>query len=122
MKTEAEKNAATDQEAREKIEAKNRADTMIYQAEKALKDAGDKVPADVKTDVEAKIKALKDILETGAKADLETKSNELQQAMRKIGASAQPGPAGEAPTQEGAEAGTPPPAGDKKVEEGEVVG
>ena len=122
MKTEAEKNAATDQEAREKIEAKNRADTMIYQAEKALKDAGDKVPAEVKTDVEAKIKALKDIQETGAKADLEAKSNELQQAMTKIGASAQPGPAGETPTQEGAEAGTPPPAGDKKVEEGEVVG
>lgn len=122
MKTEAEKNAATDQEAREKIEAKNRADTMIYQAEKALKDAGDKASAEVKTDVEAKIKALKDILETGAKADLETKSNELQEAMTKIGASAQPGPASEAPTQEGAEAGTPPPKDDKKVEEGEVVG
>ncbi len=123
MKTEAEKNAATDQEAREKIEAKNRADTMIYQAEKALKDAGDKVPAEVKTDVEAKIKALKDILETGVKADLETKSNELQQAMTKIGASAQPGPAGQTPDQgnPGAEEKTPP-AGDKKVEEGEVVG
>jgi molecular chaperone DnaK len=122
MKTEAEKNAATDQEAREKIEAKNRADTMIYQAEKALKDAGDKAPAEVKTDVEAKIKALKDILETGAKADLETKSNELQQAMTKIGASAQPGPAGETPGQAGPDAGQTPPAGDKKVEEGEVVG
>jgi molecular chaperone DnaK len=118
MKQEAEKNAATDQEAREKIEAKNRADTLIYQAEKALKDAGDKVPTDVKTDVEAKIKALKDLLETGAKADLETKSNELQQAMTKIGSSAQP--AGEAPGQAGA--GQTPPAGDKKVEEGEVVG
>ncbi len=118
MKQEAEKNAATDQEAREKIEAKNRADTLIYQAEKALKDAGDKVPADVKTDVEAKIKALKDILETGSKTDLETKSNELQQAMTKIGSSAQP--VGEAPGQAGA--GQTPPAGDKKVEEGEVVG
>jgi molecular chaperone DnaK len=118
MKQEAEKNAATDQEAREKIEAKNRADTLIYQAEKALKDAGDKVPTDVKTDVEAKIKALKDLLETGAKADLETKSNELQQAMTKIGSSAQP--ASEAPGQAGA--GQTPPAGDKKVEEGEVVG
>jgi molecular chaperone DnaK len=118
MKQEAEKNAATDQEAREKIEAKNRADTLIYQAEKALKDAGDKVPTDVKTDVEAKIKALKDILETGSKTDLETKSNELQQAMTKIGSSAQP--ASEAPGQAGA--GQTPPAGDKKVEEGEVVG
>ncbi len=122
MKTEAEKNAATDQEAREKIEAKNRADTMIYQAEKALKDAGDKAPAEVKTDVEAKIKALKEILETGTKADLETKSNELQQAMTKIGASAQPGPAGDAPGQESKDAEQTPPKDEKKVEEGEVVG
>ena len=122
MKTEAEKNAATDQEARDKVEAKNRADTLIYQAEKALKDAGEKAPAEVRTDVEAKIKALKDILETGSKADLETKSNELQEAMTKIGASAQPGPVGEAPGQPGADAGQTPPAGDKKVEEGEVVG
>jgi acyl carrier protein len=51
MKTEAEKNAATDQEAREKIEAKNRTDTMIYQTEKALKDAEDKVPTKMKTDI-----------------------------------------------------------------------
>jgi len=123
MKTEAEKNAAVDQEAREKIESKNRADTLIYQAEKALKDAGEKVPAEVKTDVEAKIKALKEILDTGAKADLETKSNELQQAMTKLGTGgAQPGPASEAPGQENKDVGQNPPAGDKKVEEGEVVG
>lgn len=121
MKAEAEKNAAADQELREKIEAKNRADTLIYQAEKALKDAGDKAPAEVKTEVEAKIKALKDILETGSKADLETKGSELQQAMTKIGTGAQAGPSSEAPGPGATDAGTPPP-GDKKVEEGEVVG
>lgn len=125
MKSEAEKNAAADQETREKIEAKNRADTMIYQAEKALIDAGDKAPAEVKTDVETKIKALKDILETGTKADLETNSNELQQAMAKLGTGggAQPGPTSETTGQTGTDAGPTPPAGDKKkVEEGEVVG
>lgn len=125
MKSEAEQNAAADKEAREKIESKNRADTLIYQAEKALKEAGEKAPAEVKTDVEAKIKALKDILESGTKADLDGKSNELQQAIAKLGsASSQTG--GEAQPEAGAaqpDAGAKPPQGDeKKVEEGEVVG
>lgn len=125
MKSEAEQNAAADKEAREKIESKNRADTLIYQAEKALKEAGEKAPAEVKTDVEAKIKALKDILESGTKADLDGKSNELQQAIAKLGsASSQTG--GEAQPEAGAaqpDSGAKPPQGDeKKVEEGEVVG
>lgn len=125
MKSEAEQNAAADKEAREKIESKNRADTLIYQAEKALKEAGEKAPAEVKTDVEAKIKALKDILESGTKADLDAKSNELQQAIAKLG-SASPQTGGEAQPEAGAaqpDAGAKPPQGDeKKVEEGEVVG
>ncbi len=127
MKSEAEKNAAADQEAREKIEAKNRADTLIYQAEKAIKDAGDKAPADVKKDVEDKIKSLKDILESGTKADLEAKSNDLQQSMMKLGpAMGQQGGPDQTPGgpqgQTGEAGPTPPPSDDKKVEEGEVVG
>lgn len=125
MKEEAEKNAATDKEAREKIEAKNRADTLIYQAEKALKDAGDKAPADVKKDIEDKIKALKDILETGTKTDLETKSNELQQSIVKLGPATGPQGAPNGPTsspESGSTGPQPPQTDDKKVEEGEVVG
>lgn len=125
MKAEAEKNAQADKEAREKIDAKNHADTLIYQAEKALKDAGDKVPADVKTEVEGKIKALKDILESGTKADLEAKSKELQEVLMKVGQAQGVGGTPGAAQPEGAtpEAGAQtPPAGDKKVEEGEVVG
>jgi molecular chaperone DnaK len=125
MKAEAEKNAAADKEAREKIDAKNHADSLIYQSEKALKDAGDKVSAEVKTEVEGKIKALKDILESGSKADLDAKSKELQEVLMKVGQAqgvgGQPGTnASPADTQ------TPPPAGsdDKKkdAEEGQVVG
>lgn len=122
MKQEAEKNAATDKEAREKIDAKNHADSLIYQAEKALSDAKDKVPAEVKTEVEGKIKALKDILESGSKEDLEAKSKELQESMMKIGAAqgvgGQPGtpdaaPNGETPASDAKK--------DGKVEEGQVV-
>ena len=70
---EAEKYKAEDQEKASKIEAKNRADQMIATSEKALKDAGDKAPKEVKEKIEEKVKSLKDILETGSKEELEEK-------------------------------------------------
>ncbi len=126
MRKEAEEHAAEDTEKKEQIEVKNRAENTIYVAEKTIKDAGDKAKAEDKTAVEEKIKALKDILETGSKEDLETKTNELSEVMQKVGASMYQKPEG---TPEGQ---TPPgeepkaeDAGakkdDKKVEEGEVV-
>ena len=125
MKKEAEEHAAEDTEKKEKIEVKNRAENTIYVAEKTIKDAGDKAKAEDKTAVEEKIKALKDILETGSKEDLEAKTNELAEIMQKVGASMYQKPEG---TPEGQPAGEEPKteeAGaakdDKKVEEGEVV-
>ncbi len=88
MTKEAEMHAKEDEEKRSKIEARNHADALIFTAEKALKDAGDKVPGDVKTEVEDKVKALKDILETGTKEDLEAKSKDLSDTMQKIGEAA----------------------------------
>lgn len=122
MKTEAEANATADAEKKERIESRNRADSMIYTAEKSLKDMGDKVKEDDKKAVEEKIKALKDVLETGSKEDLDTKTNELTEVLQKVGAAAyqqggQPTdqPAGEEPKEEkkGNEK--------KDAEEGEVV-
>ncbi len=127
MKTEAEKNAESDKEEKEKIEARNKADSLIYTSEKSLKDAGDKVPADLKKSIEDKIKALKDTLEKGTKQDIETKTNELSDDLQKIGQymygknDKVPGaqPAGEEPKSEDA---TPKDATEKKnVEEGQVV-
>ena len=79
---------------------------------------------EIKKDVEEKIKALKDIIEAGSKADLDAKASELQQAMMKIGAAMGQQNTQGAPSQEAPAAGdsAAPPAGDKKVEEGEVVG
>ncbi len=77
MREEAEKNADKDKEEKEKIEARNKADNMIYVAEKSLKDAGDKAPKDVKEEVDKKIKALKEILEKGSKEDLEEKTKDF---------------------------------------------
>jgi molecular chaperone DnaK len=57
MQKDAEMHAAEDAKRKEDIaEAKNIAEQLIYTSEKALKDAGDKVPADLKTNVEAKRK------------------------------------------------------------------
>ncbi|MFN4212375.1 MAG: molecular chaperone DnaK [Microgenomates group bacterium] len=119
MKEEAEKHAQEDQREKERIEAKNKADNMIYVAEKSLKEAGDKVAKDVKENIEKKIKELKEILDKGTKEELEEKTAALSQALQKIGQAmyGQPGQQ------------TPPPNGEKKeekkekkdVEEGEVV-
>lgn len=125
MKEEAEKNAEADKEMREKIEAKNRADALIYTSEKSLKDAGDKVPADLKTEIEGKIKELKDVIEKGTSKEIDEKAGELSTSLQKIGQymSQQPQDGQTPPGTEGAE----PKADDAKkddkanAEEGEVV-
>ena len=56
---------------KEMIETKNAADSLIFTAEKTLKDAGDKADSSLKKEVEDKIADLKSVLETGTKEDLE---------------------------------------------------
>lgn len=88
MTKDAEANAKEDEEKKSKIEARNHADALIFTAEKSIKDGGDKVPAEVKTEVEEKIKALKDILDSGSKEDLEAKTKELSDSLQKVGEAA----------------------------------
>jgi len=85
MTKEAEMHASEDTEKKEKVETKNAADSLIFTAEKTLKDAGDKVSEDVKKEVEEKVTALKGVLDTGSKEDLETKTKELSDSLQKIG-------------------------------------
>lgn len=131
MTKEAEAHAAEDTTKKEKIEARNKADNMIYVAEKSLKDAADKVAADVKKEVEEKISSLKSVLDSGTKEDLEVKTKDLSDSLQKIGQAMYQGqqqqqgqPAGE--TQTGDQ--KPEENGEKKdktkkedVQEGEVV-
>lgn len=86
MTKEAELHAKEDEEKKAKIEARNNADSLIFTAEKSLKDAGDKAPAEIKTEVEEKIKALKEILDSGSKDELEAKTKELSETLQKVGA------------------------------------
>ncbi|MGA2967997.1 MAG: molecular chaperone DnaK [Candidatus Levyibacteriota bacterium] len=85
MTKEAEAHAAEDAEKKEKVEARNQADSLIFTAEKSLKDAGDKVAEDIKKEVEEKVAALKGILDSGSKEDLEVKTKELSESLQKIG-------------------------------------
>lgn len=85
MKEEAERNAEKDKEEKEKIEARNKADQMIYVAEKSLKDAGEKAPKDVRENVEKKIKELKEKLEKGTKEEIEEATKSLSDELTKIG-------------------------------------
>ncbi|MDO8620925.1 MAG: molecular chaperone DnaK [Candidatus Levybacteria bacterium] len=85
MQKEAEVHAKEDEEKKGKVEAKNAADSLIFTAEKTLKDAGDKVKEDVKKEVEDKASALKGILETGTKEDLEAKTKDLSDSLQKVG-------------------------------------
>ena len=86
MTKEAEEHAEEDRVKKESIESKNQADSLIFTAEKALKDlpAGRQVPEDIKKEVEEKIEALKKVLD-GSKEDIEVKSKELSEALSKIG-------------------------------------
>ena len=87
MTKEAEEHATEDEAKKEEIETRNSADSLIYQAEKALKDGGDKVPADVKAEVEEKIKSLKEIAPAGDIAEVKKQTEELSTSLSKIGQS-----------------------------------
>lgn len=85
MKEEAEKNAEEDRKEKEKIEAKNKADNLIYVAEKSLKEAGEKIENSLKESIQQKIKELKEIIEKGTTEEIETKTKELSDELSKIG-------------------------------------
>jgi molecular chaperone DnaK len=85
LKNDAQAHAAEDAKRRELVEARNLGETLAYSAEKALKDAGDKVPADVQTSVEEKIKAVRDVLAGEDVAAIKNASDALSSEMQKIG-------------------------------------
>jgi molecular chaperone DnaK len=85
MKKEAEEHAEDDKKKKELIEAKNQADTLIYTAEKTLKDAGDKADSNLKGEVEAKVKSLKDVKDTENLEEIKTQIDNLNKALMELG-------------------------------------
>jgi molecular chaperone DnaK len=112
MVREAESNASTDKENREKIDRKNQADSLTYQAEKQLQELGDKVPAADKTKLEGLIKELKEAVAKEDDTEIQRLTPEVQQTLMAIGSNiyAQAGAAGDGGSDDG-DAGAPPGGG-----------
>lgn len=122
MTKEAEAHAAEDEQKKNQVEAKNAADSLIFTSEKALKDAGDKAPADLKKEVEDNISALRGILDSGSADEIKSATEKLSASLQKIGQAAYAQPEGAAPQQGEQSAGEAPQEGSpEQPVEGEVV-
>ncbi len=109
MVRDAEVNSSSDKEKRDRIDLKNQADSLAYQAEKQMNDLGDKVTADDKSKIEGLVKELRDVIQAENFDEIGTKKTELEQALYQIttnlyqqaGAEAEggaePGPTGSTP-------------------------
>jgi molecular chaperone DnaK len=115
MTKEAELHAAEDKKRRDAVEAKNQLDSSIYQLEKAIKDAGDKLPADKKSKIEAAIADAKKDLESNDADKIKAASENLQKLGAELYAEAQQA-AGAAGAQPGAEGAAPEAGASKKTE------
>ena len=103
MKREAETHAEEDRKRKEVIEMRNQADALIHTTEKALRDAGDKVSAEVKSQIETNLAAVKDAKGKEDAGALKKSLDELSETIQKIGAELYknaPGAAGAAPAGE----------------------
>ncbi len=99
MVRQAREHESEDQRQRERIEARNSADSLVYSAEKSLRDLGDKVPGNVRQDVESKIQQLRSVMQTDDVDAIRARTEELSTALQQIGAgmyeqSGQAGPSG----------------------------
>ncbi len=118
MKHEADSHAAEDARRKEEVETRNQADTIAYTAEKTLRDNKDKIPADLNSEIEGKIKTVRTALQGSDIPALNNAVQDLNQAMQKVGQAVygqqQPPPGGQPPP--------PPPPGGNKGQDGTVEG
>nr|MBC7244873.1 molecular chaperone DnaK [Chloroflexota bacterium] len=115
MVREAERHAEEDRRRKEEAEARNNADSMAYTAEKTLRELGDKVPANIRSEVEGKIAAVRSALQGQDIYRIRSTTQELSEALQRIGAAMyqRTGPT------------SPPPGGESRQEppdEGTVEG
>ena len=111
MVREAELHAQEDRQRKEEIETRNRADSLAYQAERTLKDVGEKLSPGLRTEVEDKVKAVRDALASNDLTRVRTAASDLESTMQRIGQEiySQSGTAaggGTAGSASGSEAGT----------------
>jgi molecular chaperone DnaK len=117
MVKEAERNAETDRQRKALIEARNLADNLVYQAERTLRDLGDKADPSLKAEVERKVEDVKKALEGDDKGRIVSASEALQQALSQLGQAVYQQSQAQ-PSSNGHSAGQPSPS-DENVVEGE---
>jgi molecular chaperone DnaK len=115
MVQDAEAHASDDQRRREEIEARNQADNAHYQAEKMLRDNGDKLPDEVRAQVAEKSAAVKRALDSNDVEAMRSALAEMQEAMMAAGQAVYAGGAGAAPSE-------PPEGASPESSEGTVEG
>ncbi|MFC1923820.1 molecular chaperone DnaK [Chloroflexota bacterium] len=93
MVKEAELHAEEDRQKRDEVETRNMADTMAYTAEKTLRDLGDKVTADMKTEVEGKVAQVRSALQGSDISQIKRSVEELQSSLQKVGSAVYEQPA-----------------------------
>jgi len=108
MRRQAEAHAEEDQRRRDLIEARNTADNAIYSAEKTLRDLGDKVPEDVKANVETAIARVQSVHDNEDPAEINRKVEALMQALQAVGQAAYSQPQDQQPEQNPGSDQTPP--------------
>jgi molecular chaperone DnaK len=119
MRKDAETHAEEDRKRKELIEARNNADNTVYAAEKALREFGDKVPAEIKAEVEAKVAEVKKAAEGEDVAAIKSATEALGLVIQKIGGAVYQGPNAPEGEASGEEPNPNPEAGPDVVE-GEV--
>ncbi len=95
MVREAEQHAQEDRQRREEIEMRNRADSLAYQAERTLRDMGDRVSTSLRSDVEDRIKAVRDALAGSDITRIRSTADDLERTMQRIGQEVYSQPGGE---------------------------
>ena len=85
MVDEAAQNEDADQMRRAAVETRNQADSLVYSSEKLLEDNADKVPEDLKTEVQGKIDALKAAIASNSTPEMQTATTELNSALQRLG-------------------------------------
>jgi molecular chaperone DnaK len=91
MVRDAEANAADDQRRREEIEVKNQADNLVYQAEKLLREAGDRLPAELKSEAEGRVAAVRSAMQSSDTAGIRRAMEDLNGTLQQLGEAAYSG-------------------------------
>ncbi|WP_431046002.1 molecular chaperone DnaK [Streptomyces sp. P1-3] len=117
MMREAEQYAEEDHRRREAAETRNQAEQFVYQTEKLLRDSGDKIPGDVKSEVEAAVGELKEKLKSEDTAAIRTAMEAAAAAAQKVGTALY----SQAQEERPAGAGAPQGPGDEDVVDAEVI-